>query len=437
MKADVLPILKFMADNVSFLIPVYQRNYDWKEQHCKELWKDLIKLSKTKNGRPHFFGFIVSDVSDVSGNMVIVDGQQRLTTISILMLAMLNKIKELKEFNPRQTLPDEHAIGKICWDYDAVQKLKLKLLPKKAVAYECLAFGKDCSEFDKTNIYKNYNYFYKQLTDKNINDIYNACRGLQVVSVVLGDKSDTPQSVFESLNATGLALSESDKICNYILSGVPYTQQQYLYEKFWEKIEENVTTTRTTEPDSQCTTKYVQAFLHYKLNELVLDKAIYAEFKRYKEHSGQEANEILQDMLNMSAIYGRIKKGQVGNNIIDQKIKELLSIAKSEPLMPLLMYIIANYDADNNRLPETMDMLHVIESYIVRCGVMGESVKSRDSMLFVNKNIDKLFADGISRPDALIQLINKISGKKSLSHRCDVTDRIAVRTMVQKRQQIM
>jgi len=413
MEAYVLPILEFMAEKTSFLIPVYQRNYDWTEVHCETLWKNLVKSYKTKCSRPHFFGFIVSDNSDERGNMVIVDGQQRLTTMSILMLAIRNKIKELKSFNPGLVLPDEKAIDSVCWEYNAVQKLKLKLLPKKAEAYECLAFGRNCDAFKKTNIYKNYDYFYNQLTAENINDIYNACKNLQVVSVVLGSKSDTPQSVFESLNATGLDLGESDKVCNYILSGVPYAQQQHLYEKFWKKIEENVALNEATGPNADRTKKYVQAFLHYKLNEPINDKAIYTEFKKYKESSGQDVNDILQDMLYMSDIYGKIKREQIGTVAIDQKIGELLRIAKPEPLMPLFMYIIANYYADKSSISETMNMLHIIETYIVRCGVMGESVKSRDKMLFLNLKIEEEFAKGRARPKILMQLINNISGKKA------------------------
>lgn len=412
MKADVLSILRFMKDNTSFLIPVYQRNYDWKESHCKRLWADLVKLYKSKDGRPHFFGFIVSDNADMPGNMVIVDGQQRLTTMSILMLAIRNKIKELKSFKPSTNLPDEKEIESLCWEYDAVQKLKLKLLPKKAEVYECLASDKDCSIFKKTNIYKNYNYFYKQLTDKNINDVYKACARLHVVSVVLGNKSDTPQSVFESLNATGLDLSEADKVCNYILSDVPYTQQQYLYEKFWQKIEENAAQNEEAGPDPERTTDYVHAFLNYKINEPILDKAVYAEFKKYKENSVQNVKDILQDMLNMSVIYGKIKKRQIGTIAIDRKIENLFRIAKPEPLMPLFMYIVANYYTDKN-LTETMNMLQIIEAYIVRCGVMGESVKSRDSMLFLNLKIEKDFVNGMARTDSLKHWINEISGKKA------------------------
>lgn len=242
MKGSETKLIKYMegADK-RFVIPVYQRNYDWKIENCKQLFDDLIKI--IRNGRKsHFFGSIVSTYNpdgDYEEHQII-DGQQRLTTVSLLLLAMYNLIKQ------GRAVPNDKRLGdRIFEDYlvDKYQpeetRIKLKPIKNDRKAFRKL-FDDEEEHIGGSNLTTNYNYFYERIQKEEIaiDELFQAIRSLEIIHIRL-DNEDNPQLIFESLNSTGLDLSEGDKIRNYMLMGLPTKQQETYYEKYWNKIEEN------------------------------------------------------------------------------------------------------------------------------------------------------------------------------------------------------
>jgi uncharacterized protein with ParB-like and HNH nuclease domain len=240
MKGSETKLVSFMqgADK-RFIIPVYQRNYDWRRENCIQLFNDLVKTIK-QDRKSHFFGSIVSVHNDGSFNeFLIIDGQQRLTTVSLLMLAMYNLMKE-GAVTPSQT----NLADKIYKTYlidewtEGETRIKLKPVKNDNKAYSMLISSGD--PVLESTITINYEYFYNRIQKEEltIDELYTALTRLEIINITLNE-DDNPQLIFESLNSTGLALSEGDKIRNYILMGLPAKLQNQYYEKYWNKIEES------------------------------------------------------------------------------------------------------------------------------------------------------------------------------------------------------
>ena len=206
-----------------FVIPVYQRKYDWRYENCRQLYDDLKKI--VKDGREsHFFGSIVSAVVP-NGNKIeyhIIDGQQRLTTVSLLLLAIRNLIAQGK-VKPVEDKLDEQISQRFLISPWANSGDKIKLRPAKSDREALIKLFGDEKDYDcSSNLTINYQFFYDMVVKEEVavEDLYAAIGKLEIISITL-DKGDNAQIIFESLNATGLALSEGDKIRNYILMGLP------------------------------------------------------------------------------------------------------------------------------------------------------------------------------------------------------------------------
>jgi len=402
MKATVQSIISFMdGRNTHFAIPVYQRNYDWtSKDQCKILWEDLDELASRHDEAPHFFGTIVSVRNHATDDLIIIDGQQRLTTVSILLLAILNRIKEFKQFDPTLPLPSETEIENLCVDYRSKQKLKLKLLRGDMLAYECVASGRLCDNYTKNKVYQNYKYFYSLLTPDNINKIYKACSKLQVVCILLTDQDDNPQSVFESLNAKGLKLSDADKIRNHILMDLDYETQERLYTEYWEPMEINAGS--GIYPDA--TTTYIWRFMAYKNNQKTSEKDTYTLFKKYKQDTHQSVEDLLKEMCRVSAVYHdiqtmKIKQPNTGNlsKNINAKLYVFFDMLRQTTLVPLLIDVIDCYYKAKLSEKDVVEILQVLESYLIRRGITRMPTTTLNAFLLMNVKINKMLT---SYPDA-------------------------------------
>ena len=209
MKGNETRLVEFMdGSKKRFVIPVYQRNYDWKQENCKQLFDDLVKV---ENGgrRTHFFGSIVS-VYQPSGRtteFLVVDGQQRLTTVSLLLLAIYNLLKAGKvnsaDANLAQRIYEEYLVDKF---QPEETRVKLKPVQNDREAFSKL-FGEEAERIVDSHITKNYDYFVQRIlaNEITVDEIVEAIEKLQIINIELsGD--DNPQLIFESINSTGVAL---------------------------------------------------------------------------------------------------------------------------------------------------------------------------------------------------------------------------------------
>ena len=240
MKGSAAKMTSFMegADK-RFVIPVYQRKYDWREENCFQLYNDLKRIITDQRGS-HFFGSIVSSVVP-NGSKIeyhIIDGQQRLTTVSLLLLAISNLISQGK-ISPQENRLNEQIKQRFLISPWADEDDRIKLRPVKGDRDALTKLFGDAEDYDRSsNLTINYDFFCRMILKEEISvdDLFAAIGKLEIISITL-DPGDNAQLIFESLNSTGLALTEGDKIRNYILMGLSPHEQNSFFDTYWLKIE--------------------------------------------------------------------------------------------------------------------------------------------------------------------------------------------------------
>lgn len=354
MKGSEKYLIRLLGSDDIFVIPVYQREYEWKLEHCKQLYNDLVFTSKT-NRESHFFGSIVSatNPSGGRGEYVIIDGQQRITTVSILLLTIHNILKKgILQSN------DENLGNKILKKYLRDQydnKIKLEPASNSQKAYYAL-FSEDQSDYIAgSRITLNYQYFYDTIlkSEITIDELMDALSKLVVIDILL-DKDDDPQLIFESLNSTGLALSESDKIRNYVLMALSLNDQRRYYTSYWQKIE------NYTQQNSDV---FIRDYLTLKLHRIPTITKIYAEFKEYSQRVGKE--ELLQDMVKYAKYYAVIQSPELAEPGLRNILTKLRKLDNSV-INPYVMEIMDGYQSQEFELTELVSILQILETYLVR-----------------------------------------------------------------------
>ena len=357
----------FLKNADKLIIPVYQRNYDWREEHCRKLYQDLVRTIQNKK-RWHFFGGIVS-VSDPMGSSsdyLVIDGQQRITTVSLLLLAMANLIKEGK-VTPKDDDLYERITKRYLVDEINPKNRKVKLKPIKGDqdAYDRL-WG-DPADFDRSsNITQNYLFFYNEIQKQaiTIDQIFNAVERLQIIDIVLTPPDDDPQLVFESLNSTGLELNEGDKIRNYVLMGLDFEEQERYYDSYWNPIEKNAGYDKQN--NSYDVSPFIRDYLSIKQKKITSMKDIYTEFKAFAEKQSGGMEEIMKDLLSYAKRYNKLL---VGHQSFPAKLKASifrLNRFESSVTRPFLMEVLRLQEEAILTMDEVTETCRIVESYLLR-----------------------------------------------------------------------
>lgn len=374
-----------------FIIPVYQRNYDWTIDQCKQLFDDLVTLSKENLNR-HFFGSIVSSMADGGGmqEFLIIDGQQRLTTVSLLLLAMYNildkNILTTDDRTLKTRLFDEYLVDK----YDREEtRIKLKPVKNDAKAFNILIDNEEDAVIG-SNITINYEYFFNRIQKEeiSISELFDSFRKLEIINIFLGP-DDNPQLIFESLNSTGLDLSEGDKIRNFILMDVsPRELQEEYYEKYWHKIEEST---------SYDVTFFVRDYLSIKLQRIPVIKKTYQEFKNFYINSPQTKEEILIDLLAYAKRYEQLITGKSKIKAIEPGLTRLL-FYEATVTKPFLLEVLRLSESEDGSIPvltgdDVAEILNIVESYIFRRQICDIATNALNK-IFASLHNDIIQIDG-------------------------------------------
>lgn len=407
-----------------FIIPVYQRPYSWKKANCELLIKDLLNLSKQNEESTHFFGSIVYVVNNIGScnEYIIIDGQQRITTISLLLLAIRNYITDKQldiAINPNKIttsyLTDEYA--------DRAKKLKLKLVQGDDDAYDRLI--EKTQPILNNNVTVNYNYFYEVLSSSSreeIKGLYDAIRRLIIVNISLNPHNgDDPQLIFESLNSTGLDLEEADKIRNYVLMKMPSVQQERIYKNYWGKLERKVS--------KEDINKFIRHYLAVKTRELANENKLYFAFKSYREKNSKlQIEDILSDILIYADFYNQIKNAKLSDKT--SYINAIARINKLEvnTVTPLLFDLFYAKQQSFLAEEEMTECVSVIESYIARRIICGLPTSALNKIFVgmgaeIQRYIDK---NGATFIDALKYSILSKTGKSRFPTDHDFAEKFVV-----------
>lgn len=341
-----------------FKVPVYQRNYDWNNIQCEKLYQDI--MTANERDHKHFMGTIVYIVGldgSTLNEALIIDGQQRLTTMYILLKALCDAAKGV-------SVRIEAEIEEVMFNRNCDEKYKLKLKPVKSDNEQLLLLIKDkTDEMDRnSNIYKNYITF-KNLIEETVksglelNDILNGIKKLEMVEIVL-DKSqgDEPQKIFESINSTGLELSLADLIRNYLL--MDDLNQDELYENYWSVIEKNVGYRNLGD--------FVINFLNSQISKSVNGKNAYRLFKEHCEENNLSHEDVLKDLKRTSKYYGAF----IGeNHYYSKEISDYLRAfytVKQTTVLPFLFRVFNDYEDGNIDEATLCKVLDYLLTYLVR-----------------------------------------------------------------------
>lgn len=341
-----------------FKVPVYQRNYDWNNIQCEKLYQDI--MTANERDHKHFTGTIVYIVGldgSTLNEALIIDGQQRLTTMYILLKALCDAAKGV-------SVRIEAEIEEVMFNRNCDEKYKLKLKPVKSDNEQLLLLIKDkTDEMDRnSNIYKNYITF-KNLIEETVksglelNDILNGIKKLEMVEIVL-DKSqgDEPQKIFESINSTGLELSLADLIRNYLL--MDDLNQDELYENYWSVIEKNVGYRNLGD--------FVINFLNSQISKSVNGKNAYRLFKEHCEENNLSHEDVLKDLKRTSKYYGAF----IGeNHYYSKEISDYLRAfytVKQTTVLPFLFRVFNDYEDGNIDEATLCKVLDYLLTYLVR-----------------------------------------------------------------------
>lgn len=357
MEAQKINLLEFIGSSKrTFNIPVYQRNYDWKVTHCARLFEDIEKIAKDKDRGSHFLGTIVyvdGKKTATFREFIVIDGQQRLTSTMILLKALS---EELVDDNLREDIIESYLINK-----RAPEDLRIKLKPIESDAqiYEKL-IGDELSE-NSSSIYNNYEFFKKCVYESELSaeEIYQGMQKLEIVYIQLDAEKENPQLIFESLNSTGLELTQGDLIRNYLLMGQSYDLQERLYNQYWIEIEKLLTNTYISD--------FIRDYLTLKTNSIPNKARVYDEFKIFYERLKLDTPEVLlNELLTDAKYYAWFINCNSGIDAIDERLSQIDKL-KSKVVYPFLLHIFRLcFGEEEIEVNELINILDLIISYTFR-----------------------------------------------------------------------
>ncbi len=367
MEARQLHLLRFISgEDKRLIIPVFQRNYDWKKNNCEKLFDDILTMAYDKSKKSHFIGSIVyvsnSDVDMVDlREYVIIDGQQRITTIILLLKAICdyidnNNLIDKENKSLRNKIYDYYLINKY---QNEQNKLRLKPMKEDDVVYKQIMTGSYNDIQSSSNIIISYNYLYNKISSCKVKpkDIFEAAHKLMIVYISLKRGEDDPQLIFESINSTGVTLTQADLIRNFVLMDKEPEEQEQLYERYWFIIEKNLTNEKISD--------FVRDFLIMKNRKIPKKSEVYTEFKSFIKNSNESINDMLEMLKYYSKLYSKIAFSNTGLTEIDNLLIKLNKL-KITVSYPYLLKVYFYYDKGKIQLEDFKDVLNTIISYTFR-----------------------------------------------------------------------
>lgn len=370
------------TNKVLFRIPVYQRNYDWSESNCNRLLDDIYGIMQS--GDKHFLGTIVFMAAKSGGfalqEYIIIDGQQRLTTL-MLILKALSVVAESVGDDCYHEIEEQYLHNKYC-----DEEFKVKLKPIKSDNNQFLLLLEDkIDEMDEdTHIYHNFMLCkerFERWAEKGINpsQVLDALTKLEIVEIVLTKGEDDPQVIFESINSTGLELSNADLIRNYLLMNAD--DQEKLYENYWLYIEK---TLRNKMDYSNLDTFFMQ-YIVYKTSKPVNSRQLYNSFVKLFKDSGYSQESILKELRYYAEIFGAFVYGSDKYSGRINKLLYRLRVLNQTTCYPFLLHVFDDYHQGVITEETVEKILQFILAYLLRrmvCGVPSNTLRGLFTYLY-------------------------------------------------------
>ena len=369
MKASERKITKlFSESDTVFSIPVYQRDYNWQEKQCQRLFKDILQTGKNEKVSSYFLGSIVYIHDGIYGvgekEFHVIDGQQRMTTLTLLFLAIYFKLKGTILAKDADKIYNQYVVNPY-----SEKEIKLKLLPPEENLYilNKISHNKfnELEAFQDRNMLKNYLFFEKELENLSFDDMKHLSNGIEkliYIDIALEKGKDDPQKIFESLNSTGLDLSQGDLIRNYILMDLERGEQNRIYKEIWIPIENNCKVSDGSEITSYVS-DFIRDYLTLKTEKISSKPKVFETFKAYYE---KENDEKLEDMKKYSEAYSYIIKPSLEKDKDIQRELDYLKSLDKTVINTFLIGILKDYKDNILEKDELVNMLILLQSYLWR-----------------------------------------------------------------------
>ena len=357
----------FSEAKTFFAIPVYQRDYNWQEKHCKQLFEDILSVGKDIDITSHFIGSIVYIHEGVYGigekEFYVIDGQQRMITITLLHIALYHRLKESKE-EYADEIYELYLVNKF-----SKRDIKLKLLPPEEnlnILNKILEENwEELEDYQDRNIVKNYKFFKEIISNYSNEEIEYLLAGLDkiiYVDIALEKDKDDPQKIFESLNSTGLDLSQGDLIRNYILMDLEREKQNLVYKNLWLPIENNCKISLGNEIKNYVS-DFIRDYLTLKNGKIPSKPKVFEEFKEFYDKNNDEQ---LEDIKNFSEEYSHIIKPDTEKDKEIRKELENLKVLDQTVINTFLIGVLRDYRENKIVKNEILEILKLLQSYIWR-----------------------------------------------------------------------
>jgi len=425
MKANEINLNRFLSQtDTQFVIPVYQRNYDWTVTQCKQLYIDILEAGNNKDLSAHFIGSIVyvhDDVYAASGirELTIIDGQQRLTTMTLIYLALYRLAIEMEDKALENRINETYLINKFAQEEG---KLKLRPTDNNDGALKYLLRSDNNEEFNKySRLIENFNFFKTRITKENYDVVLNGINKLMFVEISLDRTKDDPQKIFESLNSTGLELSQADLIRNYILMGLNRKYQNKIYSNYWEIIEKSA---KDNTANESRVSDFIRDYLTLENSKIPNKNKVYQEFKeKYPITNVADLENNLKPIKRFVKHYSKLINPEIEK---DKDIRlQLQNINNLEinVAYPFILKVYDDYISEKINKETFIEVLELIQSFTWRRFIIGlptnalnkifmrlyEDVEQENYLQSIQKSLLK--KKGTQRFPRDIEVINSLKEK--------------------------
>lgn len=394
MIANKIEVTDIFDKTVQYTIPLYQRKYSWEREEVDDLLEDIKRAGI--EGKTHFIGSLVYMIENAYDEEIkvrtVIDGQQRLTTLTLITLVLLKLVKKYpEELNVNY---DKIINTYILNQYEKEYKRKITLTYEddKTLSKIINSIESDIElefdDMDSIRIKENFERIETKINKDNFNNYYNGLHKLYLISISLEPQFDNPQDIFESLNSTGKALNDSDLIRNYILMGLTKEEQDTLYEQYWKNIEDGFN--QLPEKNNQEFERFIKDYITIKeKGNIPTKKEIYRKFKKIKTTYEGKVEDLLKEMLQYARYYFKI----INQKEEDKDLKEVLnSLEKFEfkVTRPLLLNLYEDYANNTLTKEDFIDIIEIIESYVIRRNLCSYNTNTlNDTFSYIYYDLDK------------------------------------------------
>ncbi|WP_120911926.1 DUF262 and DUF1524 domain-containing protein [Helicobacter pylori] len=371
MEAEAMKLLDFIgkSQEKQFVIPIYQRVYSWEKEQCKQLWDDIIKTGGNDQMNGRFIGsivFVQDGIYTISHNeLLIIDGQQRLTTITLLLIALRNHSSD--EVKRKET--ESYLINN---NKDGDKKFRLILSESdKDTLLSLIDKNKRKPSEPSVKIVENFELFEKWIsenTDK-LETIFKGLKKLMIVWISLEKGKDDPQLIFESMNSKGIELTQTDLIRNYIVMETEVKKQEDFYNQYWRAMEEDFKQNETL------FNRFVRHYLTIKTRDIPNISKVYEAFKRYQQERGIETEVLLQDLQKYCGYFCKIAFKKEADKDLNKALSFLVDL-EMDVVYPLLLELYSDYKDGVLSKQDFIPIIYLTESYLCRRAVCGLGTNS-------------------------------------------------------------